>query len=181
MKILSTNIPGCFEISPNIFKDHRGELIKIFHQEIFAQHGLETDFVEDYYSFSSRNVLRGLHFQIPPKDHTKLVACVMGEVVNVVVDLRVNSPVYGKFEIFRLSDEKANMAYVPRGLAHGFHVISETAIVLCKLSTVYSPEHDQGILWNSVDVPWPNINFILSEKDKKLPCLADFASPFLFK
>ncbi len=141
----NSKIPGCFEITPQIFKDERGMFVKTFHKDVFKEHGLETGFVEEYYSFSCKGVLRGLHFQLPPKDHVKLVYCVSGEVLDAVVDLRVGSPTYGQFELFEVSAEKANMIYIPKGLAHGFYVESENAIMMYKVTTVYSPDHDTGL------------------------------------
>ena len=120
MQISETNIHGCYEITPSVFKDERGSFVKTFHQDIFSSHKLETKFAEEYYSVSDRNVLRGLHFQLPPQEHTKIAYCVQGQVIDAVVDLRVGSSTYGKFETFDLSAQKANLIYIPPGLAHGF-------------------------------------------------------------
>ena len=180
MQITETKIPGCYEITPRIFKDRRGSFVKTFHQEIFSDHQLETNFAEEYYSLSNRNVLRGLHFQLPPHEHTKIVYCVRGEVMDVVVDLRVGSPTYKKFEIFDLNAEKANLIYIPPGLAHGFYVTSETAIIMYKVSTVYAPEHDTGILWNSVGIPWSDDNPIVSQRDSEFKTISEFESPFIY-
>ena len=122
LQLNPSKIPGCYEIQPAVFKDERGHFVKVFHEDTFKRHHLETDFTEEYYSVSLKNVLRGLHFQLPPKDHTKMVYCVEGEVIDVVVDLRIGSPTYGEFELFQLSAEKANIIYIPPGLAHGFWV-----------------------------------------------------------
>jgi len=180
MQIKLNKIPGCYEIIPKVFEDHRGRFVKTFHRDIFQSFGLETEFHEEYYSVSSQNVLRGLHFQRPPQDHVKLVYCLVGEVMDVVVDLRLGSPKYGKFEQFNLSATKANMVYIPSGLAHGFYVVSETATLMYKTSTVYSPNHDAGILWNSVGIPWPNLDPVLSERDQKWETFAAFKSPFQY-
>lgn len=139
-----------------------------------------TCFPEEYYSVSHKNVLRGMHFQSPPKEHTKLVYCVFGEVIDAVVDLRIGSPAYGKFELFDLSAEKANIIYISPGLAHGFYVVSEKAILLYKVSTMYSPEYDTGIHWNSVSIPWPNKTPIVSQRDDKLSPFLEFRSPFFY-
>lgn len=180
MKISKTKIPGCYEITLNVFQDERGRFIKTFHQGIFKDYQLETNFAEAYYSFSQQNVLRGLHFQIPPKDHVKLVHCAQGEVMDVVVDLRIGSPTYGEFEIFYLNSEKANLVYIPSGLAHGFYINSETALVMYQVSTVYAPEYEGGIRWDSADIPWPSQNPIVSAKDSQLKFLSDFESPFTY-
>ncbi|MGI9860905.1 dTDP-4-dehydrorhamnose 3,5-epimerase [Moorella naiadis] len=181
MIVNKTEIPGCYEIRPVIFKDERGIFVKTFHQEVFAKNQLATYFAEEYYSFSHHGVLRGLHFQMPPKDHIKLVYCVSGEVIDTVVDLRRGSPTYGKFQIFTLNAEKSNILYIPSGLAHGFYVISENAILVYKTTTVYSPEHDAGILWNSVGIPWPNEKPIISKRDSEFVAFEDFVTPFIYQ
>lgn len=178
MQIKKTSLIDCYEITPNIFVDKRGEFVKTFHHDLFKEYQLETQFVEQYYSVSCRGVLRGLHFQIPPKEHVKLVYCPVGEIMDVVVDLRKDSPTYGQFESLDISAEKKNMVYIPKGMAHGFLVKSEIAIVVCSLSTVFSPEHDGGIRWNSLKISWPDLSLILSEKDKELPIFSEFISPF---
>jgi len=181
IEIKQTEIPGCFEIFPKVFRDERGVFVKTFHEDVLRERGLETRFAEEYYSFSHKRVLRGLHFQLPPKDHVKLVYCVSGKVLDAVVDLRVGSPTYGEFETFELSSEKANMIYIPKGLAHGFYVLSESAIMMYKVTTVYSPEHDTGILWNSVGIPWPDLNPIISKRDSEFKSFRDFKSPFIYQ
>lgn len=181
MKVKNTKLKDCFEIIPNTFTDERGIFIKTFHYDSFKENGLETNFVEQYYSVSHQGVLRGLHFQNPPKHHVKLVFCLSGQVIDAVVDLRIGSPTYGQFEMFDLSAEKKNMIYIPAGMAHGFYVISKSAIVVNNLSTVYSAEHDAGIKWNSVGIPWPDSSPILSQKDRKLPPISGFPNQFLYK
>ncbi|MEG4330952.1 dTDP-4-dehydrorhamnose 3,5-epimerase [Microcoleus sp. AT9_A2] len=180
MEIYETKLPGCYELQPKVFKDHRGTFVKTFHEEVFKKYQLNINFAEEYYSFSHQNVFRGLHFQMPPKDHTKMVYCVQGEVIDAVVDLRVGSPTYGKCETFSLTAEKANIIYIPPGFAHGFYVLSETAIMMYKVSTVYSPEQDTGIHWNSVGVVWPIPNPIVSKRDNEFVALSDFNSPFVY-
>lgn len=180
MEICKTKLPGCFELQPKVFKDYRGTFVKTFHEEVFSKHQLNTNFAEEYYSFSYQNVFRGLHFQIPPKEHTKMVYCVQGEVIDAVVDLRVGSPTYGEGETFSLSAEKGNIIYIPPGFAHGFFVTSETAIMMYKVSSVYSPEQDTGIHWNSVGILWPSPNPIVSKRDNEFVALSDFNSPFVY-
>jgi len=180
MKISQTKIPECYKITPTILKDERGSFVKTFHKDVFNSHQLMTHFAEEYYSISCQNVLRGLHFQLPPKEHTKMVYCVQGQVIDVVVDLRVGSPTHGQFELFNLSAENAEIIYLSAGLAHGFYVTSETAIMMYKVSTVYSPQEDSGILWNSFDIPWPTSNPIISQRDRNFKKFADFQSPFAY-
>ncbi len=180
MHIKETKIIGCYEITPKIFRDERGTFIKTFNNN-FNENNLETNFVEQYYSISQQEVLRGLHFQVPPKQHVKLVYCPLGQVLDAVVDLRIGSPTYGQFELFDLDDEKRNMIYIPSGLAHGFCVTSKSAIVAYQVSTAYSPEHDRGIKWDSVGIPWRNKSFIVSQKDCELPAFPDYVSPFRYE
>lgn len=165
-------------MQPKAFDDARGRFVKVFHEQMFAEKGLETKFAEEYYSISHKNVIRGMHFQLPPMDHVKMVCCVQGEVLDAVVDLRVGSPTYGQCALFELSAAKANSVYIPKGLAHGFCALSDQAIMVYKVSTVYSPAHDAGILWNSVGIPWPITEAILSPRDQSFPTLTDFKSPF---
>ena len=148
---------------------------------MFAAHGLETKFTEEYYSVSHKNVVRGMHFQLPPMDHVKMVYCVEGEVMDAVVDLRVGSPTYGQYVLFELSAEKANSIYIPKGMAHGFCAMSEQAIMVYKVSTSYSPANDAGILWNSVGIPWPSSKVIMSARDESFLPLDKFASPFKYE
>lgn len=179
--INETKIPGCYEMEPQKFTDKRGAFIKTFQQEEYANNQLHVQFTEEYYSISTRGVLRGLHFQLPPKEHVKIVYCVFGEIMDVVVDLRVGSPAYGKFEIFHLSADMSNMVYIPPGLAHGFYVHRDPAIVMYKASTLHAPQWDSGIHWASLGIPWPDSNPITSEKDAGLPPFHEFQSPFIYR
>ena len=181
MQIKRALIPGCYEIVPTIFRDERGIFVKTLEEDTFARENLETHFVEEYYSLSYKRVLRGLHFQIPPKDCDKMVYCVSGSVLDVVVDLRIGSPAYGKFEIFELNSTKANIIYIPTGLAHGFYVLSDNATLIYKTTALYSPQHDSGIRWNSVDISWPDDNPIVSKRDREFLGFSDFSSPFIFQ
>jgi dTDP-4-dehydrorhamnose 3,5-epimerase len=178
MEIQKTLIPGCHEIHPKVFRDDRGSFVKTFHQDMFTSRGLNTTFAEEYYSVSYKNVLRGMHFQLPPMAHTKLVYCVLGEVLDVVVDLRVGSPTYGKCQKFELSADKANLVHIPPGLAHGFYVTSEIAIMMYKVSTVYAPNLDVGIRWDSIAFSWPKSDPIMSQRDQNFRTFAEFNSPF---
>jgi len=181
MEFVESAIPGCFEIVPRVLEDKRGLFVKTFHRSVFEDKGLDTAWVEEYYSLSKRGVLRGLHFQLPPYDHAKLVYCVAGEVLDAVVDLRVGSPTYGQYALFDVNAEKADMIYIPCGLAHGFYTRSETAIMIYKVTTVYSPDHDTGILWNSAGIPWPDRTPIISDRDTEFLRLSDFQSPFVWQ
>ena len=174
-------LEGCYELTPVIHKDARGQFVKVFQDDIFVNLGLNTDYVEEYYSVSKRGVIRGLHFQLPPFEHVKLVYCVQGHVQDVIVDLRVGSPGYGQFSIVELSQEKGNMLYIPAGCAHGFCVLSDSATLVYKVSSKYSAEHDKGILWDSLNILWDTKKPILSARDQLLPKFDDFSSPFVYK
>jgi dTDP-4-dehydrorhamnose 3,5-epimerase len=173
-----SNISGCFELQPKVFEDTRGRFVKVYHDLAFVEKGLETHFAEEYYSISNKNVIRGMHFQLPPRDHVKVVYCVQGEVMDVVLDLRVGSLTYGQHVTFELSSRKANSIYIPKGMAHGFCALSDNAIMIYKVSTVYSPGHDAGISWDSVGIEWPTKEANLSQRDLGFPSLAEFNSPF---
>lgn len=173
-----TSLEGCYEILPKIRGDNSGTFIKTFPIDSFKELGFETDFKEEYCSSSIKNVLRGMHFQTPPADHVKLVYCAFGKVLDVVVDLRKNSSTFGQHQKFYLDSEKRTMLYIPQGLAHGFLTLSDKALMVYNLTSVYSPENDTGILWNSCGIDWQCENPILSEKDKNLVNFADFDSPF---
>jgi len=121
-----------------------------------------------------------MHFQVPPQEHVKLVYCIEGVIFDAVVDLRRNSPTCGKFNTFTLKGDDAKLLYIPPGIAHGFLVQSESAIVLYKVSSVYSPVHDIGIHWNSAGISWPTPNPIVSARDEAFPALSCFESPFVY-
>jgi len=178
MKIVDTSIMGCYEVYPLDLRDHRGRFVKPFHREEFREAGLELDVKEEYYSVSRKNVLRGLHFQLPPKATIKAVTCLSGTIFDAVVDLRVGSPTYLKHFEVELSEEKGNLLFIPGGLAHGFCTLSQEATVLYICSEVYSQEHDTGLKWDSAGIPWPLKDPIVSEKDNGLIKLEQFDSPF---
>lgn len=179
--LIATSIPGCFEIRPRIVEDKRGRFVKVFHLEAFRALGLESAFLEDYYSTSCEGVLRGMHFQRPPADHAKMVYCIDGAAMDVVLDLRRGSPAYGRPISIELSRERANLLYLPRGCAHGFYVRSKRATLNYKVTSVYSQEHDDGILWNSIDFHWPSPAPIVSERDALLRPLNKFDTPFSYE
>jgi dTDP-4-dehydrorhamnose 3,5-epimerase len=177
-ELKKTKIAGLFEVIQQPFYDERGSFVKKYHEDIFKENDLETNFKEQYYSISKKGVFRGFHFQTPPEDHVKLVYCLQGEVVDIVIDIRKNSPTYGQYVTFELSGEKGNSVYIPKGCAHGFYVNSEEAILVYNVSTVYSPQHDAGIHWSSIKHPVLNSDMIISERDNQFSSLENFDSPF---
>jgi dTDP-4-dehydrorhamnose 3,5-epimerase len=166
-------IGGLYEIQPRVFSDSRGYFFESYSRRDFSAAGLDMAFVQDNQSRSVRGVLRGLHFQ-KTRPQGKLVRVIEGEVFDVAVDIRPLSPTLGKWHGMVLSGEKQNQFYIPEGFAHGFLVLSETAIFAYKCTGFYCPEDEGGIIWNdpAVGVAWPDlgIDYILSEKDKNLPC-----------
>lgn len=175
---ISTPLEGCFELQPIVRDDRRGSFIKTFHEPTFKEMGLATDFKEEFHTISVKNVIRAMHFQLPPEAHIKLVYCAEGSVMDVVLDLRKNSATYGKFHVVTLDSRKGNSLYIPIGLAHGYKVLSERPVVIYKTTTVFSAACDTGVLWNSCGIDWQCDSPILSDKDTKLPTLAEFDSPF---
>lgn len=166
MTITSTPLDGVYLIKNRIFEDHRGFFVKTFHKEIFEANGLESDFKESFYSVSKKNVLRGMHFQLPPHDHAKLVYVTSGEILDVAVDIRKDSPTFGNCYSTTLSDANGHALYMGKGYAHGFLTLSETATVVYMTTTVHSPEHDAGVRWDSFGFDWGIESPILSERDK---------------
>jgi dTDP-4-dehydrorhamnose 3,5-epimerase len=177
-KFKKTTIHDCYEIYPEIFKDKRGKFIKIFNKLGFQKLKLNLIFTESYYTVTKPNVVRGFHFQTPPYDHAKLIYCTNGEVMDVILDVRLGSSTYGKYFSIKLSEKKANMIYIGRGLAHGFATYKKTSTLVYNLTSVYNARHDKGILWSSVGVKWPHSRPIISKRDQSFTKFKDFVSPF---
>jgi len=178
MKIDKTNLDGFYIIALEPYSDARGKFIKTFNKDLFLDLGLKTNFSESYFSISKRNVLRGLHFQQPPAEHTKLVFLTQGSIFDVVVDLRSSSTSYGQYSIVDLDSNDFKMLYIPEGFAHGFYTKSEQATVVYMTTTIHSPANDCGIRWDSLEIPWPTKTPLISDKDKKLVMFEKFKSPF---
>lgn len=182
MKIVSTSISDLVILEPKVFGDERGYFMETFQEEWFRQNVSDTKFIQDNESKSSKGVLRGLHFQTPPFNQAKLVRVIEGEVLDVAVDLRKSSPTYGQHHSILLTAENKKQFFVPNGFAHGFVVLSETAIFSYKVDNLYSPEHDSGIAWNDSDlnIDWQiDLDLIqLSDKDKNQGSYGEFDSPF---
>jgi dTDP-4-dehydrorhamnose 3,5-epimerase len=175
-----TDIADVILIEPQIFSDDRGFFLEITKSSEFQRWGINKPFVQVNHSRSKKNVLRGLHYQLAPKTQAKLVHVVMGQIYDVAVDLRKNSPTYGKWVAETLSGENKNMLYIPEGFAHGFCVLSDVAEVIYHCTGEYSKEHDKGILWSDpkINIKWPIHNPILSEKDQQLPTLEESNNNF---
>ena len=182
MNIIKTALEGVVIIEPRIFEDPRGYFFESFSERDFNAQVREVRFVQDNESMSGYGVMRGLHFQRPPFTQSKLVRCVKGAVLDVAVDIRKGSPTYGRHVAVELTEDNHRQFFVPRGFAHGFAVLSDTAIFQYKCDNFYAPQADGGIsiLDDSLGIDWriPTGKAILSEKDTKHPLLKDFDSPF---
>lgn len=182
MEVINTGIDGVVIIEPRVFEDARGYFFESFSQREFDEKVAPIAFVQDNESMSSYGVMRGLHFQCPPFSQAKLVRCVKGSVLDVAVDIRKGSPTYGKHVSVLLTEDNHRQFFVPRGFAHGFAVLSETAVFQYKCDNYYAPQADAGIsiLDESLGIDWqiPTDKAILSEKDTKHEMLKDFDSPF---
>ena len=170
MQIRETSIAGLVEIFPRVFQDDRGFFFESYNEEAFRKLGLPTNFVQDNQSFSIKGVVRGLHFQNAPFAQGKLVRVISGRVLDVAVDIRPDSPTFGKHEVFELRSDTNNMAYIPEGFAHGF-VALEDSVFSYKCTNVYNKGAESGLLWNDPDlgIDWGVENPIVSEKDIFLP------------
>ena len=184
MEVINTAIDGVVIIEPKVFKDQRGYFFESFSQREFEAKVRKINFVQDNESMSSYGVMRGLHFQRPPYTQSKLVRCVKGKVLDVAVDIRKGSPTYGQHVAVELSEDNHRQFFVPRGFAHGFAVLTDTAVFQYKCDNFYAPQADGGISIkdDSLGIDWkiPTDMAILSEKDTLHSCLKDFDSPFSY-
>lgn len=158
--------------------DMRGGFIKTYHHTLFEEADLAFDLKESYYSISHKNVIRGMHFQLPPHDHAKIVTCITGSILDVVVDLRKDQPSYGKFYAIHLDSQNPKALYIPKGFAHGFKALESNTITQYMVSTVYEPTSDQGIHYDSFGMFWGPDAPIASARDEQFVPLEQFNSPF---
>jgi dTDP-4-dehydrorhamnose 3,5-epimerase len=182
MNLIKTKLHGLVVLKPTIFKDDRGYFMESYNQKNINKSLGNVNFVQDNESESFRGVLRGLHFQKPPYAQSKLVRCLKGKVLDVALDLRNDSKTYGMIETILLSEENKEQLFIPKGFAHGFVVISESATLSYKVDNYYKPEFESGIIWNDPDlnIDW-KINkseIVVSEKDTKLQPFNNFVTPF---
>lgn len=182
MNIITTPIEGLLVIEPKVFTDARGYFVETYNEQRYQEAGITARFVQDNQSCSSYGVVRGLHFQRPPYSQAKLVCCTRGRVLDVAVDLRKDSPTYGQWYSVELNEDNHRQFFIPRGFAHGFSVLSETAIFTYKCDNLYHPEADGGIqLYDpalAIDWQIPADQMILSDKDRRHPTLAQLDNPF---
>ncbi|MBR3411449.1 MAG: dTDP-4-dehydrorhamnose 3,5-epimerase [Bacteroidales bacterium] len=186
MEVIKTSIPGVLIIEPRVFGDSRGYFFESFNLREFTEKvGFDVSFVQDNESMSCYGVVRGIHFQCPPFAQSKLVRVVKGRVLDVAVDIRKGSPTYGKYEAVELSAENHRQFFMPRGIAHGFSVLSDEVVFQYKCDNYYAPQSEGAIAWDDPDlaIDWriPADKVILSEKDSHHARLCDIESPFLYE
>lgn len=177
MLITKFDIQGLLLIDNFLSKDERGVFVKTFNKKEFEKYNLNTDFVECYYSISNANVIRGMHFQMPPHNHEKLVYVTNGKILDVILDLRISSKSFGKFEFINLTNDNKAI-YIPSGCAHGFLSLEDNTIVNYQVTSMYDKDSDSGILWNSFGFSWPVINPIISQRDLSFEKFKNFKSSF---
>jgi dTDP-4-dehydrorhamnose 3,5-epimerase len=180
MNLVGEPLPGVKILKPFVFADTRGDFVKPFHEGQLAEHGISMAVKEEFFSTSQTGVLRGMHFQLPPHAHQKLVYCITGRVLDVLLDLRTDSPSYGSCAAFELSAANRHLVYIPVGFAHGFLCLEDNSCLVYKTDAVHAPSADSGILWNSFGFEWPlnGIDPVISSRDLTHPAFANFASPF---
>ena len=184
MKFSKAIITGIVVIEPTVSSDKRGYFLESFNKNEFETAIGKVSFVQDNESRSSKGVLRGLHYQKPPFAQAKLVRCINGEILDIAVDIRKDSPTYGLYHSYVLSSENKKQLFIPRGFAHGFVVLSDSAVFAYKVDNTYAPDYEAGILWNDkkLGVDWgaKESEIFISNKDEQLPLFSQFKSPFKF-
>jgi dTDP-4-dehydrorhamnose 3,5-epimerase len=184
MQIIPTSLEGVFIIEPVVHEDPRGFFVETYNKKVWEQRGLFYDFIQDNHSLSVEpGVIRGLHYQLTPKAQTKLVRVIAGAIYDVAVDIRKNSSTFGQYVGVILSASNKRQLLIPKGYAHGFCTIVPNTEVVYKVDEYYSPEHDRGIIWNDpqLNIAWPMLNPILSQKDTQLPNLNEIELPSLLE
>jgi dTDP-4-dehydrorhamnose 3,5-epimerase len=184
MPFTKTHFPGLLIFEPTVFEDSRGYFFESYNQKLFSENGIEINFVQDNQALSSYGIVRGLHFQMNPFAQTKLIRVLSGKIIDAVVDIRKNSPTYGHAYTIELSAENKKQLLIPKGFAHGYSVISETAEVFYKCDAFYHKESEGGILWNDpkLNIDWkvPVDEVVVSEKDARYPSLENCKNNFVF-
>jgi dTDP-4-dehydrorhamnose 3,5-epimerase len=178
IKARETSISGLFILSNPIFNDERGSFKKLFTSDDFNKLSLEGNFLEFYYSVNNKDVIRGMHFQIPPMDHVKMVYVSKGKTLDVCLDLRKESNTFGKYFDITLEDSDESYLYIPKGIAHGFASLEDNTIVNYAQTSCYSKEHDYGIKYNSFSFNWPVNKPIISRRDMEFPNFQDWNTVF---
>lgn len=178
MKILNTDMQGLYIVQSDFFVDNRGEFIKNFQSDFLMQSGLDMEIKESYYTVSNKDVIRGMHFQVPPYEHTKVVYVSYGEILDVVLDIRKNSSTYGKYFSINLSHKNPKALFISSGFAHGFKSLCKGSIVNYMQSTCYNQKCDKGVYYNSFGFDWQCKTPIISERDMGFKNFDEFVTPF---
>ena len=181
MKIITTKIDGVLIVETDVFGDNRGFFTESYNKQKFEAAGIANDFIQDNHSYSAEaGTLRGLHYQLAPKAQTKLVRAIAGAIYDVAVDIRKESPTFGEWVGVILSESNKRQLLVPKGFAHGFCTLTPHTQVMYKVDELYSKEHDRGIIWSDLDldIDWPTLNVVLSDKDIQLPALREADNNF---
>lgn len=176
MKVTSLTLEGAKLIEPVVHGDHRGFFMESYNEKLMHENGIMHDFIQDNHSLSAEpGVLRGMHYQLNPKAQTKLIRVISGSIYDVILDIRKDSPTFGQWQGFILSDANKRQLLVPQGFAHGFCTLAANTQVIYKVDQYYSPEHDRGIAWDdpSLNIDWPVSSPVLSDKDTRHPVLKD--------
>ena len=178
MEFVPLPLPGLVLLKPQVFRDQRGSFIKDYNRDLFLENGIDFIPQESFYSVSDRGVLRGMHFLAPESQYGKLVHCLKGSIYDVALDLRKSSPTYRQSWAGNLDDTRREAVYLPPGFAHGFYSLESDTIVSYLVSHGHDPSRYQGVHWNSFGHAWPCIKPVISERDRNLPPLPHFISPF---
>jgi dTDP-4-dehydrorhamnose 3,5-epimerase len=178
MKIVRELLRGAWLLKLDQFKDLRGSFVKTFTHSFFDENAIPSDFSEEFYSISKKDVIRGMHFQMPPFHHEKLVYCAAGSVLDVLLDLRIG-PDYGRTASFKLAADNPHLVYIPKGVAHGFCSLTDESLMIYKTSTEHIPAYDAGICWDSFGFDWKCVSPILSKRDLSHPNFHNFETPFI--
>lgn len=193
-QLISEPLPGLKVLKPKHFVDERGHFVKTYHKNMWDDLGLNFSLKEEFFSVSRRGVIRGMHFQTPPHAHNKVIFCTNGAVLDVVLDIRRNSETFGRYAVFLLTSvqgrpddpqmifdnyrSEAAVIYIPKGFAHGFLSLTDNACMVYKIDSVYAPDHDTGLLWDSFGFDWPIENPIISNRDHTFQRFKDYNTPF---
>lgn len=181
-RVKQLEIGGCYLITPTVFMENTCDLIRIFNDTQFNIYGLSTEFKEEYYAIAKPGVVRGMHFQLPPGEHDKLITCLSGEIQDIVIDLRKESKTYSKYTIVELNEDNRNLMYIPRGCAHGYYIKgNKEALVYYKVTKPFIKELTGGVYWDSLDIPWEfkgKMKVETEDIDKTWPKFEEFKSPF---
>lgn len=178
MQLIDEPLPGTKVFKPFVFVDARGNFVKPFHEDQFAEHGIQMHVREEFYSTSAKDVLRGMHFQVPPHAHQKIIYCIRGKVLDVLLDLRKESSTFGCSVGIELSQQNRHVLFVPKGFAHGFLSLENDSCLVYKTDAVHVKDSDCGVRWDSFGFDWPALMPLISERDLLHPKLQEYISPF---